>query len=313
MNEDGGTLSPLVDIGLNLTSSQFKKDVREVLARAAQSGVIDSIVTGTSESASAEAITLCRAWNDNSRPSSPDFLQSSTLRTPHKETDGNQQAIHCRLFCTAGVHPHEARSFSVESSSALRALATAPEVVAIGETGLDFNRDFSPRRDQERAFETQLELAAAMDMPVFLHERDAHDRQLAILKQFRDRLCGAVVHCFTGGRQALFNYLDLDLYVGITGWICDERRGRELQGLVASIPADRLLVETDAPYLLPRTLAKKPANRRNEPAFLGEVVKKLARHRDEPAAEVAKTSTANAYRLFRLPPISPAAAINPAG
>src|SRR5699024_867619 len=152
-----------------------------------------------------------------------------------------------------------------------RALAAHPEVVAIGETGLDFFRDFSPRPQQEAAFRAQLELAAELDMPVFLHQREAHARFLPILRDHLSALPAAVVHCFTGTDTELDAYLDAGCHIGITGWICDERRGHHLRDLVARVPAGRLMIETDAPYLLPRDLRPKPRSRRNDPMHLAHV------------------------------------------
>src|SRR5699024_9838431 len=157
-----------------------------------------------------------------------------------------------QCFATAGIHPHNARFHDADANAKLKTLLATPEVACAGEMGLDFNRDFSPRADQEKAFEAQLALAAEVGKPVFLHERDAHARFLAILRKWRDRLPAAVVHCFTGNREALYAYLDLDCHIGVTGWVCDERRGNELASLVPAIPDDRLLLETDAPYLIPR-------------------------------------------------------------
>ena len=183
----------------------------------------------------------------------------------------------------------------------MRALAVHSEVVAIGETGLDFNRDFSPRPQQELAFEAQLALAAELNMPVFMHERDAHVRFVQILRAYRDRLPRAVIHCFTGSETELRNYLDLDLHVGVTGWICDERRGEHLRNLVSSIPANRLMLETDAPYLLPRDLSPKPKSRRNEPGYLPHILATVARCRDEHPEDLAASSTATARAFFDLP------------
>jgi TatD DNase family protein len=166
---------------------------------------------------------------------------------------------------------------------------------------LDFNRDFSPRPQQEKVLEAHLALAVELKLPVFLHERDANQRLLEILKDYRDHLTAAVVHCFTGERQALFSYLDLDLHIGITGWICDERRGTHLHPLVREIPRGRLMLESDAPYLLPRTLRPKPKNGRNEPAYLGEVLREVALHRQESVEDLAQHSTASARRFFGLP------------
>jgi TatD DNase family protein len=173
-------------------------------------------------------------------------------------------------------------------------MATHPKVIAIGETGLDFNRDFSPRLMQEKSFAEQLQLAARLNKPVFLHQRDAHERFLPLLKQQRDRLPRVIVHCFTGNKRELFDYLDLDCHIGITGWVCDTRRGGELRQLVAHIPDDRLLIETDAPYLLPHNLDITPAEKgRNEPAFLPCVLKELARCRQQNEEELAALTYAN--------------------
>jgi TatD DNase family protein len=259
----------LIDIGANLTHDSFDVDRDAVLARAAAAGVARIIVTGTSVTSSVQAAELC-------------------------------EALPQTLFATAGVHPHHAAEFDAHTSAALHALLANPAVVAVGECGLDFFRDYSPRAAQRRAFEAQLELAATVEKPVFLHQRDAHDEFVSLLRPMRARLVGGVAHCFTGGPTELAAYLDLDLYVGVTGWVCDERRGSELRAAVPLIPLTRLLVETDAPYLLPRDLAARPRNRRNEPQFLVHVLERVAALRNEPVEAVAAATTANAERLFRL-------------
>jgi TatD DNase family protein len=180
-------------------------------------------------------------------------------------------------------------------------MATNPEVVAIGECGLDYFRDLSPRPQQRRAFERQLSLASAVGKPVFLHQREAHEDFMAILREHLKELVGGVAHCFTGTRSQMEAYLDAGLYIGITGWICDERRGADLQNAVAGLPLERALVETDAPYLRPRNLGDKPSSRRNEPAFLPAVVAMAARCMSTPAESLAQASTRNAESLFRLP------------
>ncbi len=261
----------LVDIGINLTHRSFDRDREAVIARATGAGVTTLIITGTSASDSQRAAALARA-----RPATS--------------------------FATAGVHPHHAKDCDATTIDTLRALASEPNVVAIGECGLDFNRDFSPRDVQERWFEAQLELAAEVGLPVFLHERDAADRMVEILAAHRPKLAGGVVHCFTGTTATVERYLELDLHIGITGWICDERRGASLVEASRSIPLDRMMIETDAPFLLPRTLPKDAAReRRNEPAFLPEVVKALARATQRDVLEIATQTTRTARRLFRLP------------
>jgi TatD DNase family protein len=259
----------LIDIGANLTHDSFDADRDAVLERAAAAGVARIIVTGTSVTSSVQAGALCDA-----RPAS--------------------------LFATAGVHPHHAADFDAHTLGALRSLLKAPRYVAVGECGLDFFRDYSPRDAQRRAFAAQLELAAEVGKPVFLHQRDAHDEFVAMLAPVRTRLNGGVAHCFTGGPKELEAYLDLDLYVGITGWVCDERRGSELRAAVPLIPLDRLLVETDAPYLLPRDLQPRPHSRRNEPQFVVHVLERVAALAQQPAEVVARATTANAERLFGL-------------
>lgn len=210
-----------------------------------------------------------------------------------------------RLFCTAGIHPHEASQWSSDTSAQLRALLAEPETRAVGECGLDFNRDHSPRSQQERVLEEHLQLAVETDLPVFLHERDADQRLVDIIRPFRDKLSAAVVHCFTGEKRALYRYLDLDLHIGITGWICDERRGTHLHPLVGEIPATRLMLESDAPYLLPRTLRPKPKGGQNEPAFLPEVLREVALHRGVSVEELAESSTRCARAFFRFEPPTP--------
>ncbi|MEG0861667.1 MAG: TatD family hydrolase [Pseudomonas sp.] len=265
----------LIDIGVNLTNPSFADKHQAILERAEAAGVVQMMVTGTSLAGSEQALELCLELDENGQ----------------------------RLFSTAGVHPHDASSWNTDSSRQLRALLEQPRVRAVGECGLDFNRDFSPRPQQEKALEEQLALAVELQMPVFLHERDASERLLAILKDYRDRLPAAVVHCFTGERPALFGYLDLDLHIGITGWICDERRGTHLHPLVSSIPQGRLMLESDAPYLLPRSLRPKPKNGRNEPAFLTEVLREVALHRGESTEQLAAHTSACARAFFNLPAI----------
>lgn len=257
----------MIDIGVNLTDSAFAKDRDACIQAAQHAGVSAMIVTGTSTETSEQAAALAEHYP------------------------------HC-LFATAGVHPHHAKHWHQDTDPLLRQLAALPQVVAVGETGLDFNRNFSTPAAQQSAFEAQLALAADCGLPLFLHERDAFERQHAMLKDFRDHIHGGVIHCFTGDRKALYAYLDLDLYIGITGWVCDERRGLALQGLVKDIPAERLLIETDAPYLLPRDLSPKPKSRRNEPQYLPHIAERLAALRGETAEQLQQATAANTRRLF---------------
>ncbi|WNN48433.1 3'-5' ssDNA/RNA exonuclease TatD [Siccibacter colletis] len=258
----------MFDIGVNLTSSQFDPDRDEVVARAAAAGVTGMLLTGTNLHESQQAAALA-------------------ARYPN-------------CWSTAGVHPHDSSSWQAESADALRTLASQPQVVAIGECGLDFNRNFSTPDEQARAFTAQLALAAELSLPVFMHCRDAHERFLELLDPWLDKLPGGVLHCFTGTAQQAQDCLDRGLFLGITGWVCDERRGLELRELLPLIPADRLMLETDAPYLLPRDLRPKPASRRNEPCYLPHILHQVAHWRSEDPPALAEITTANVERLFSL-------------
>ncbi len=261
----------LVDIGINLAHDSYDRDREQVIERARAAGVNHLIVTGSTLESTRQAIELSRA-------------HPAVIRA------------------TAGIHPHHAAQFSVDQRPELHDLMRADEVLAAGECGLDYFRNFSPHADQRNAFGWQLEMAAEVRKPAFLHQRDAHADFVALLREHLPRLPGAVAHCFTGGERELDEYLALGLYIGITGWICDERRGTQLQELVAHIPAERLLLETDGPYLLPRDLTPKPAARRNEPGYLPHILAHVARQRGEPIEVVARTTTDNARRLFGWPP-----------
>lgn len=260
----------LVDIGANLTHDSFEGDRQQVLERAMESGVKTLIVTGSSVKGSQQAAALASA----------------------------NRGI---LYSTAGIHPHHAKDFANTDLQKLTELMERPETVAAGECGLDFFRDFSPRSEQEQVFTLQLELAAQRRMPVFLHQRDAHQDFIRILEPFLGAIPRAVAHCFTGTEKELRDYLAFDLYIGITGWICDERRGSHLRDLVNLVPLERLMLETDAPYLLPRDLIPKPKSRRNEPMYLPHVLRTVAKCRNMGVDALASATTENAHRFFGLP------------
>jgi TatD DNase family protein len=268
-SSQSAAMTGLIDIGLNLTHDSFDRDRAAVLDAAQSVGVERFIVTGSSVDSSRAAVDLAR----------------------------EQPNV---LFATAGVHPHHASDLDDDALTALAALAQAPEVVAVGECGLDFFRNFSPEDAQLHAFVAQLELAVSVGKPVFLHQRDAHEPFVAALKPRRDALSGGVAHCFTGGPEELEAYLDLGLYIGVTGWLCDPARGDSLRRAVPAIPLDRLLIETDAPYLLPKDLTDKPRNRRNEPRYLVHVLAAIAALRSETIDEIAGATRDNTARLFNL-------------
>lgn len=259
----------LIDIGANLAHDSFDDDRDEVLQRAAEAGVTQVIVTGSSVQSNRDAVSLAAA---------------------HPGV----------LYATAGVHPHHASDYDSNCADEIRQFAENGKVVAVGECGLDYFRNFSPREAQLAAFQSQLDIAAETGLSVFLHNRDAHDDFVEVLEPMLPRLSRAVAHCFTGEHESLREYVAMGLYIGVTGWICDERRGAHLKEIVSAVPDDRLMIETDAPYLLPRTIKPKPKTRRNEPMHLVEVLRTVAEARGQSEEHVAAITTQNARHFFDL-------------
>ena len=259
----------LIDIGANIAHDGFDEDRTDMMQRSADAGVSRIIVTGSSDASNVRAASLAEQF--------PGVLYS-----------------------TAGVHPHHASDYTDDSDALIRSLIQKDVVVAVGECGLDYFRNFSPREAQLAAFRRQLDIAKESGLPVFLHQRDAHDDFVEVLEPALPDLSRAVAHCFTGEGESLREYVAMGLYIGITGWICDERRGKHLHDIVSIIPDDRILIETDAPYLLPRTVRPKPKSRRNEPMYLPEVARVVAEARGQSEEHIARITTANAERFFGL-------------
>jgi TatD DNase family protein len=259
----------LIDIGCNLTPDSFDRDREQVIDTAHQAGVVQMIITGASAEGSLAAVELAKAYPQ-------------------------------QLFATAGVHPHHAADYDDETDKLIRELAEKMDIVAVGETGLDYFRDFSPRDEQRASFERHMQIAIDTGLPLFLHQRDAHDDFFALLGSYRDQLSQVVVHCFTGNQSELHEYLELDCHIGITGWICDERRGTHMKDFVQDIPANRLMIETDAPYLKPRNLRPKLKSHRNEPRLLPWILGTLAACRNEHPQALAESTTRTAKEFFRL-------------
>lgn len=256
---------PWFDAGVNLLDKRFDAD--EVIQRAKDAGVEKLCIITTHPSEWDAAVALY-----------------------------NKYPTHCCY--TIGVHPHNAKDVTPSDYKRLRELAQQNGCVAIGECGLDFNRNFSPQPVQLAVFEAQLDIAAALDLPVYLHERDAFDEQVALLAEYMPRIKGGIAHCFTGNAEQVEHYLALGLYIGITGWVCDEKRGEALREAVKSIPLNRLILETDAPYLFPKTL--RPRKRNNEPAFLPHIAKQLGEYLQVETDKLRISSYANSCELFSL-------------
>lgn len=235
----------MIDIGLNLTEDQFEGRERDVLDRALAAGVRQMILTGGSVEGSQRALAMA------------------------KKHPGV-------LYATAGIHPHEADTFTQQAADTLRALYQDAQIVAVGECGLDFDRNYSDPKDQYEAFEAQLGLAEENDLPIFLHERAAHEAFIDVMKAHPSLIERSVVHCFTGDKDQLKSYIDLGFHIGVTGWVCDPKRGTDLRNALQYMPLDRLMIETDAPYLIPKNLKPKPKSRTNEPMYLPHIGREIA-------------------------------------
>lgn len=257
----------LFDSHAHIDDGIYDPDRDAVLDRARRSGIAGIMIVGIDETTSRKAIDIAR--------SRPDIITS------------------------VGIHPHDARRCSRKDLDTLQRLALEnPCVKAWGETGLDFNRMFSPARDQEACFKTQLDMAGRLDLPLIFHERDSGGRFYEILKNHGPETRKGVVHCFSGTREELFQYLDLGYFIGITGILTIEKRGAYLRSLVPDIPVDRIVIETDAPYLTPAPWKNKI--RRNEPAFVASVLLKLAEIRRTDPKVLSRIIYDNTRRLYQL-------------
>ncbi|MDR3062678.1 MAG: TatD family hydrolase [Methanobrevibacter sp.] len=262
-----------IDIGVNLLHKSFNKDKNEVIKMAESVGVSPLIITGTTESNSLETIKYIDEYN---------------------KTHGD------KLFSTVGIHPHNAQDFNSQSISNLEKMAKNPYVVAIGECGLDYNRNFSPQDVQRLVFEEQIKLAIKLETPLFLHDRESFPDFSDILEKYIDDIPNFVVHCFTGKKEELEKYLELGAYIGITGWICDERRGQDLLKLINEIPLGNLMIETDAPFLIPRDLNPKPKSHRNSPLYLSHIAETIANELGEDLSKIANITYKNSKKFFNL-------------
>ncbi|PWN60417.1 TatD family hydrolase [Chryseobacterium viscerum] len=261
-------MNTYIDIGINLTNKQFYNEHDEIINRALDQGVEHMILTGTSVKGSKESAEIAEEY--------PEIL-----------------------FSTAGIHPHDAKSFNGESIGELRKLLKQDHVISVGECGLDFDRDFSPRPIQEKCYKAQLELAIEVNKPLFLHERSAFKRFNDITDEYLSQLPEAVVHCFTGTLDEAKTYLDKGLYLGFTGAISDEKRFKHLEDVIKYVPLDRMMIETDAPFMLPKNMSRMQ-NRRNEPSFLPYVAQTIAHLKKISISEVADETTETARNFFRL-------------
>lgn len=259
----------MIDIGVNLSSAQFDRDRKQVLARAMAAGVSRIILTGTTLEGS---------------------LKSERFIALAPE----------RLSFTAGVHPHYASAWNDDALVTFRRLWAHPACAAVGECGLDYFRDLSPRAVQRKVLEAHVSWALALDKPLFLHCRDAFDDFFAIMRDFVAAGGRGVVHCFTGTRTEMEAFVAHGLHIGVTGWVTDLRRGKALREAVPHIPAHMLHLETDAPFLAPASVTKEKGRARNEPAYLPLVAEAVAALRNVPLEQVAQQCADNSAALFGL-------------
>ena len=238
-------MNNLFDIACNFSSDRFEKDLNKVIKRAKYNNVTKFLLVSASLK---DAEKVNKIYQDN------------------KDS----------CFLTIGAHPHHANEFNSSSPSEMKRLIDEYKPHSVGETGLDFFRNISSYEEQLFAFEEQIRIAIETNLPLFLHQRDAHDDFLRIISKYKNDISRAVVHCFTGTQKELDDYLEMEFSIGLTGWICDERRNIDLRKSLKNIPLDKLMIETDCPYLIPRNLNNKPKNNRNEPAYLPHIANEIA-------------------------------------
>ncbi|MBS4023276.1 MAG: TatD family hydrolase [Dethiobacter sp.] len=253
----------LIDSHAHLNDNRFRQDVPQVIERAKKAGVEAIINVGFDVASSQRAVNLA--------------------------------GRHAIVYAAVGVHPHDAANEPDSYLSTLRDLAGQNKVVAVGEMGLDFYRNLSPPQIQKRVFREQIRLARELSLPVIIHDRDAHSDVLTILKEERAQETGGVLHCFSGDTGFARSCLQLGFYISIAGTVTYNKEGI-LAAVARMVPADKLLVETDAPYLAPVPQRGK----RNEPAFVLHTVEYIAMLRGEEAAQIAALTAENARKLFRL-------------
>jgi TatD DNase family protein len=256
----------LFDSHCHLDDRSYQRDFNSVISRAEACSVYKMMTVGTTGKSSKQAVSISEMYEN--------------------------------IYASVGIHPHDAKDCSEEKLESMFGLAKSDKVRAWGEIGLDFNRMYSPRPDQEKWLVRQLEMADELKLPVIFHERDSSGRLLEILNSVSDKERSGVVHCYSGTQTELFQYLDLGLHIGITGILTLKERGGPLRGLIRLIPRKRLLIETDAPYLTPTPERNK--HRRNEPAFVKSVFLKLVDVLEADPESLAQTIWENTCRLFHI-------------
>ena len=258
-------MTKLFDIACNFTSERFNSDLDDVISNAIENNVEKFLVV------SAEL---------------GDTEKIQKIKQKYPEN----------CFITLGVHPHHAKTFNDESALIMDKHIKNIDPNSIGETGLDFFRNISSYEEQMYAFNEQIKLAIKFNKPLFLHQRESHEDFIKVLKNYTEDLPPCVVHCFTGTQDELDAYLEIGFFIGLTGWICDERRNKDLRSSIKNIPLDKLMIETDCPYLIPKNLKTK--NNRNEPKHLPHIANEISLLMNIPLDEIILRTYNNSIKFF---------------
>lgn len=258
----------MIDICVNIGRKLPESELTKIMKELKPNGVEGIILTGTS-------------------------LKSSRISLKQSKNYEN-------VTTTIGVHPHNAKDWDESLKKELEKMLTDEKVVAVGECGLDYDRMFSTKEEQIYAFEQQIELAIKYKKPLFLHEREAHEDFVMILNKYPEILPYSVVHCFTGNKENMQKYLDMGCMIGITGWVCDDVRGTDLQNAVKSLPIEHLMIETDSPWLTPKNIPKEFRGRMNLPKNMKYIVSKLSELMDLSESEIKQKTMENTKKFFKI-------------
>ena len=260
-------MAGFIDIACNFTHESFKDNLESVIANAENAGV--------------DKFVLLSASLKDLGP-----IQIIQSKSPEK------------YFICAGIHPHNANEINDINYNQLLTKLQSTNPNAIGETGLDYFRNISPPNIQRDAFKMQIDIAKELKLPLYLHQRDAHDDFIKIIKENIANFPKFIVHCFTGSQGQLDQYLELGAYIGLTGWICDARRNIDLRESIKNIPIERMMIETDCPYLIPKNLIIKPKNNVNEPKYLPHIAREICELIDIEIDKLKEVTSDNAINFF---------------
>ena len=260
-------MAGFIDIACNFTHESFKHNLEEVIKNAEREDV-------------EKFVLLCASLTDL------DPIKLIQNKAPEK------------YFISAGIHPHHATEIVKINYDNLLNKLKSINPHAIGETGLDYFRNISPPDIQKKSFKMHIEIAKELSLPLYLHQRDAHSDFIRIIKERKNNFPKFVVHCFTGTQKELDDYLELDAYIGLTGWICDAKRNIDLRKSIKNIPIEKMMIETDSPYLIPKNLINKPKKNINEPKYLPHIANEICELTGYELEELKLATSNNAIDFF---------------